>query len=381
MTLSFRAISILFGFILITGCNTFNADELRRDKEVERVFLKWMEKENFSGAGVLVLQDDTIVHLVRGTADKEGRRLITASTAFQTGSIDKYMATVAAFAMSDEGLIDLDTPISNYLPEYRQDTGSMITLATLLSNRSGLPNEVSPIVDNIPVILREQPSRSYSSLEVVQLSLSEGVQRYASGDLKFDPGSRFDYSNSNWILVRFLLTQVAGMSYDDVLTQFVFVPAGMQKSGTFVNNLSHVAANAGNYAIGYNPEGKRHDGDYPLPPFSGGGSFSTTDDLCRMMHAIYAEGLLETDSFERFNEVQTAEENYAFGGRFAMIEVNGEPTRFSIQSGSNGATKSTILYDLELDACVSLMSNRSPNQGDMFEISKRIISIAASMYK
>ena len=105
---------------------------------VDAYVQEWMEAHDFNG--IVLVQKNADKHvIVDGVADHESGRPLTEDTVFQSGSIDKFFASIAVFALAEEGRLDIDAPISTYLPDYRRDTGDRLTLKHLMANRSGRP--------------------------------------------------------------------------------------------------------------------------------------------------------------------------------------------------------------------------------------------------
>ena len=334
---------------------------------------EWAAAQEFSGVIAVRKAGMAPVQKAFGIADEETGRAITPETVFQAGSVSKYFAAVAAFGMAERGLVDLDAPISTYLRDYREDTGAQVTLAHLLSNSSGIPNALSPVVNGLPAELRAHPGTTLASLGYADLSLADGVARYCSGALRFAPGSAFDYSNSNWPLVHLVLERAAGLPFHEVLKRYVFDPAGMHRSGTFVMDMRNAVPSRDDFAIGYDPADPKHDGDYPLPAFAGGGAYTSALDLIALEDALHTGGLFGSELLERFRTVVHPTEGYAYGGRFAEVELGGIERKVSLLSGSNGATKVTLVYDTTTSNAVVMLSNTKGGQDSMFDFSGEVL--------
>jgi CubicO group peptidase (beta-lactamase class C family) len=120
----------------------------------------------------------------------------------------------------NDGKIRLDGHVSEYLPSYRRDTGKRITISELLSHTSGVPNST-----DLPGLLEGPASR-------VRYGVRVFAQKDCSGDLQFEPGTKFEYSNSGYFLLREILEEVSGVSYEELLLQDrIFKPSGMKNSG------------------------------------------------------------------------------------------------------------------------------------------------------
>jgi len=322
----------------------------------------WVESHAFNG--VLRLDTGDAAHSwAWGVADPDTSRPISVETRFQTGSVDKYFASIAVFALIDEGVLDLDAPISTYLPDYRSDTGAQLTLRLILSNQSGLPNDLRTAFQRI----------AQGEAEAVDAqTVEEAVADYASGDLHFQPGARFDYALSNWLLVQHLLAEVTGLSYPQVRQRYVYDSAGMGQSGGYVHDLRDTDPHSTDVAIGFVPDDPEGRGDYWSPNFFKG-SYTTAADLIALERALEAGEVLSAASLEQLRTIEVPEQNYAYGGRFRQLELCGEAHLASTQSGSNGASNITLVYVPMLDTGVALLTNVDESQGEMFALSYQLL--------
>lgn len=323
----------------------------------------WVEETEFNGVVRAQIREGADQTWSWGLADPVTQRPLSADTRFQTGSIEKYFAAIAAFSLMDEGLLDLDEPISTYLPDYRSDTGAELTFRALLSNTSGLPNDLR-------IAFRRLMAGEQDAVDAQ--SLAEAVAQYASGDLAFEPGAQFDYALSNWLLIQHLLEQVTGMPYPQVRQRYVFGPAGMSQSGGFIHDLTETDPAVSDIAIGFDPADPDGQGDYWMPRFFKG-SYTTAQDLIVLEQALEAGEVLSEDALRSFRTVQVQEQNYAYGGRFRRIELCGAAHLASTQSGSNGASNVTLVYVPEFDAGVAMLTNVDESQSDMFALSYQLL--------
>ena len=135
------------------------------------------------------------------------------------------------------------------------------------------------------------------------------VKKYASGDLEFEPGSKYSYNNSGYFLLGAIIERVTGKSYEQVLKENIFDPLGMKNTG-----YDHHDTIIAKRATGY---GKTADGYTNAPyldmsiPYAAGSMYSTVEDLYLWDQALYTDkGALS--AIERV-DVQTVLEDYAYG--------------------------------------------------------------------
>lgn len=354
--------------LAIAACGATSSAQSPTDSEIakaKRVVSEWKAATAFNGVILVNESGKELIAVADGVADPVTVRQLTMHTRFQTGSIEKYFAALAVFGLIEEGKLELDTPISAYLPNYRADTAAQLTLRNILSNQSGLPNDIMLAFERI---------RNGESNAVDAISVRDAVAQFASGDLSFEPGEKFDYVLSNWLLVQHLLEEVTGLSYPEVRAHYVFDAAGMTMSGGYVHDLTETEPSVDDVAIGFDPDDVNGRGDYWTPRFFKG-SYTTAGDLLKLEQALSSGNMLTPETVALFRTVQAPDASYAFGGRYRDWDVCGEAHWVSTQSGSNGATNITAAYDTKSGLGVSMLTNVDESQGEMFELSARLMGI------
>lgn len=361
-----RKIALLSAGLAATAGCAENAPSTNGQEQlgaVSQLLDTWAEERNFNGVIIAGEAGAPIFLRAEGVADPATGRQLNTTTRFQTGSVDKYFSAIAVFALADAEQLDIDAPLSRYLPDYRSDTGAILTLRHLLTNGSGLPNDIRQAFRRA----------SNGEREVIDaMDVPAAIADFASGDLQFEPGEQFDYVLSNWLLVHHVLERVTDMTYGEVLQAYVFGPAGMSESGSYTHDLTETRPVTENVAIGFDPNDPDGRGDYWSPRFFEG-SFTTAGDLLKLSQALEDGHLMQPDSLRLFRTVQFPETSYAFGGRFDEWEVCGETRAVSRQSGSNGATNITFVYDFTSGYGVSALTNVDESQGEMFALSHTVL--------
>src|ERR1044072_9518137 len=120
-------------------------------------------------------------------------------TKFRLGSIGKQFPAMLTLQLVEQGKIKLDGKISDYLPDYRKDIGEYVTVHHLLTQTSGIPSYTG-----LPGFFENMSRNPYK--------VSEFVKKYASGNLEFEPGSKFEYDNSGYFLLGAIIEQIGRAS-------------------------------------------------------------------------------------------------------------------------------------------------------------------------
>ncbi|MFI5098401.1 MAG: serine hydrolase domain-containing protein [Candidatus Acidiferrales bacterium] len=252
---------------------------------------------DFSGS-VLVAREGQIVYQhAFGYANLEWKIPNDLQTKFEIGSMTKQFTALLVLQFVNEGKIKLDGHLSDYLPYYRKDTGNRVTISQLLSHTSGIPNFIQA-----PGFLEGPASRT-------KYSVKDFAREYCSGNLEYEPGTKFNYSNSGYFLLGAVLEQISGTSYEQLLKDRIFTPLGMNDSG-----YTHTGTIIPHRAAGYERSGSGFQNArfYDMSiPFAAGALYSTVGDLLLWDQALYGERLLPANLRDLLFKPNL--ENYGFG--------------------------------------------------------------------
>ncbi|HEY4941630.1 MAG TPA: serine hydrolase domain-containing protein [Rhizomicrobium sp.] len=169
------------------------------------------------GAAVAVLRDGEFLHCKGyGLADVEWGIPIAPDTVFHIASLTKQFTATAIMMLKERGLVSLDAPLETYLPDF-PTRGRRVTLRHLLNHTSGI--------------------QTYSSLAYhtngaarLHASLKDLVARIAGLPFDFEPGERYLYNNSGYVLLGAIIERVGGMKYREFLEREIFRPLGMSRT-------------------------------------------------------------------------------------------------------------------------------------------------------
>ena len=176
-------------------------------------YLTRLEALGFAGGALIVEDGRTILRKGYGLADREAGIPTTTASVFSLGSITKQFTAAAILALEARGELSVDDPIAEYFAEVPADK-QPITLHHLLTHSSGLESDFAP-TDFDPVG-RERDAYVLRALE---------------SELRFAPGTGYEYSNAGYSLLAAAVEIVTGKSYEDALRELVLLPAGMEETG------------------------------------------------------------------------------------------------------------------------------------------------------
>jgi CubicO group peptidase (beta-lactamase class C family) len=290
---STRLMLVLVGIFAFQGL-VFAQNKARQIDELVSLYNKY---DQFNGT-VLVAENGKVIYKKGfGLANMEWSIPNEPDTRFRLGSITKQFTATLVLQLVEQGKLKLDGRVSDYLDGYRKDTGAKITIHHLLSHTSGLPNYTA-----LPGFFETVSRNPYA--------VDDFVKKYASGDLEFEPGAKFNYSNSGYFLLGAIIEKVTGKSYEQVLKESILDPVGMKNTG-----YDHYDAIIGKRAAGYvkTPGGYRNAPYLDMTiPYAAGSLYSTVEDLFLWDQALIEDKLLSAKSKELMFKPNLEDYGYGF---------------------------------------------------------------------
>jgi CubicO group peptidase (beta-lactamase class C family) len=252
---------------------------------IDRYLQNEMRRQNIPGMSLAVVKDGKPLYIKSyGVATLEHDVRTGPQSVYQIGSIGKQFTAVAVMLLANEHKLDLDDPLSKYLPEVPSGWGK-VTLRTMLNHQSGIPQFTTPQRQLLDLV------HDYSDLELIQLASTQ--------PLDFEPGTDVSYSDTGYVLLGFVVNRVAGMFYGDFLRQKVFAPLGMSQTRV-ISDADIVPNRASGYEMAEN--GRIHNQTYVSPALNrtaDGSLYSTVLDLIKWDRALYGDAVLPHAQLER----------------------------------------------------------------------------------
>jgi len=262
-----------------------------------------------------------------GLADRAKRVPMTPETRINIGSITKAFTGVAILRLAQEGRLELDEPIGEYVDGFPADVAGRVTIRQLLQHRSGMGDFFSSAQ------FRADPSKVRT--------LDDYLRIARSTPLEFEPGTRERYSNLGYVVLGAIAQQVSGTPWHEALAEYVYRPAGMTSSGVYDRAASGIAQGY----VGTPPSLELNHATLPGLGSPAGGTYATADDLRRFALALFDHRLLDQAHtelwFNRFRD-----------GRSGWGPVG-------IAGGAPGVNAELVMNPITRDVIV-VLSNRSP---------------------
>ena len=308
-----------------------------------QAFASWAEaemtKDRMPGLSVAVMDGDEVWARGFGFADLENRVAASPESSYRMASVTKPMTAVAAMRLAEQGTLDLDAPIQNYV-EYFPDKGASITIRRLLAHLGGISHYRNYLVEGR---IREPKTTR------------EAIAIFEQFDLIAPPGERYSYSTYGYNLVGAALEGAAGKPYGEVMRELVWGPAGM--ADTRMDDPAEIIPHR---VDGYRlVDGTLKNSEFVdvSSRFAGGGTRSTVVDMIRFARALDDGTLVSAASLDAMWWPQTTNAGrWSFYGLgWDVRPVNG---RFQVShGGSQQETRTLLVLFPRADLAIALASN------------------------
>lgn len=227
-----------------------------------------------SSAAVAISDNGKIVYQEGfGMANRTEAIPVDSNTQFNVGSVSKMFVTMAVLKLCQEGKLDLDQPVTTYLPEFTMEDERyrQITVRMLLNHTSELGG-----------------TYSYATMTTAPVADYMGyfLENLAESSLKGDPGIISIYCNDGFTLAQALVEKVSGLSYSNYLSKNILTKAGMNNTSCYFQEGNT------NVALNYKSDGTASDLEY-VNSLGAGGIASNAQDLCKFGDAILAGKILD----------------------------------------------------------------------------------------
>lgn len=326
---------------------TFTVSAQDKAQKIEQLLSKYNEYGQFNGSALVAENGKVIFKKGFGSANMEWNIPNQPDTKFRLGSITKQFTALLIVKLAEEGKIKLDAPVTTYVPDYPKENGDKITIHQLLTHTSGIPNYT-----NAPNFLKEKARNPYTPADF--------VKTFSSLPLEFKPGEKFNYSNSGYFLLGYIIEKITGKTYEQYLQETIFTPLKMVNSG-----FDHSDVILKNRAAGYEKNGKKIVNAAYLDmsiPYAAGSLYSTVEDLYLWDQALYTNKLLSEKSMESLFKPYIkawGDESYCYGWSIEDIN-NGDKGKLKIIEHGGGINGfNTIISRIPADKNLVVLLNNT----------------------
>lgn len=329
--------------------------------QIDAIIEKAINENQLVGASVGVMRHNEVIFARGyGYADLDNKVEATEHTVYQVGSITKQFTALAVMILVEQGKVNLNDIMLDYLPNYPQ-RDHKVTIDQLLNHTSGI--------------------KSYTDIEKFweiserDLSREEIVDLFSSEPVEFSPGENYQYNNSGYYLLGMIIENVSGMSYADFLKENVW-----QSLEMFDTHYLGKTEPIKNIATGYDHKDNELVLARPLGmdnPFSGGSLGSSVLDLLKWQTALNENQLISRQSYNKMIEpgLLTGGKHTTYGYGFFRSNLNGH--RKIEHGGTINGFRAQLSYypDDGLTVTVLCNHNSAPQAQLESQISRLMLGI------
>lgn len=347
-----------FALYIIALATSANAQNFapKVDSLLQNVF---SDKNGPGGVFMIARGGKPIYQKAFGKANLELNTDLTVENIFQLGSMTKQFTAVAILILQEQGKLGIKDPISRYIPDY--PLGNSITIHHLLTHTSGVKDFTK--------------MKSISQIAEKDLTPKELVDFFKNEPVDFRPGEKFEYNNSGYAILGYIIELVSGKTYQDFIKEHIFEKLDM-KNSRYASDREVIA----NRAYGYHKKETGYVNKTKISfniPYSSGSLMSNLSDMLKWQNALTTNLLLNATSTQsafttyRLNNGQ----GFTYGYGWHIKEIDGTPVRE--HGGSIFGFKTMGVYIPSKDLYVVGFSNcdcNSPTQ-----VTRAIASLLLSL--
>jgi CubicO group peptidase (beta-lactamase class C family) len=316
-------ILFLFGALLFVRAEGSPGDTIR---QIDELISTLHAQGDFNGSILVAINEKPIYSKGFGMANFKAGEKFTPATASCIASLTKQFTAMGIMKLAEQKKLAYDDPVTKYLrnlPACYQ----MVSLRHLLNHTSGVFD--------------------YDQLG----SGSPDKLIFKKNSLRFQPGEKYEYSNSNYVLLSLIIETLSGISFADFLQRNFFTPLEMTRTFAYAHSNQKVPG----VARGYNQFGK--DDDYNSPAtFGDGGIYSSAEDLLKWHQALRTEKLVKQSTLDMAftaGKVRSGSSTYGFGWNVSE-DAHG---RFAWHTGNTSGFRAYMQHRLDERIDIIILTN------------------------
>lgn len=301
----------------------------------------YSKKNEFSGTILITKDDEVLLNKGYGTADYNKRLQNKPQTIFQIASLTKQFTAAGILMLQEENLLNVYDTLDKYIPDY--PNGNKITLNNLLTHTSGIP-EYLDYADSIDT---ENHDPNYTPDELIEL--------FKNQPFNFNAGTSFEYSNSNYILLGYIIEKVSNMSYEDFIKNNIIIPLNLTSTGFLSSETDTKNKSIGYYFINkYSNEHAEAPKTEGLMSYAAGEIYSNSQDLQKWEDALFSEKIITKESLNKM--VTPHLNNYGYGW---FIYENADGDKVAYHSGNLPGYTSFVEKNLNKNYLIIILCNEN----------------------
>lgn len=281
----------LFVILLALMTHEMMAQPIFRPQKLDSLLTLLESQHKFMGSLSIRRNDQIMYQKAFGFSNIAGAEKANSETAYRIGSITKTFTAIMVLQLVDEGKIKLCDKLEKYYPQI--PNADKISMKHMLRHRSGLHN----FTDSVYMTYYTQPKTKQEIISVI-----------SSYPVDFKPDSTMEYSNSNYVLLGYIIEDVTGKDYASNLRERITEPLGLQHTW-FGKSAPDALDNCRSFTYRNNEWEVEAETDLSIP-HGAGAILSTPEDLTILGNALFKNQLL---SEVAFTEMKRLTDNFGCG--------------------------------------------------------------------
>ena len=298
-------IKILFATVLTLALGAAGYAQALDRAKLDQFFDRLAEKNKAMGS-LAIAKDGNILYTraigysqINGTEKKP----LSAASRFRIGSITKMFTATMTLQLVEEGKLKLTDTLDKFFPQI--PNAKKITIAQILSHRSGIPN-----------VRRDQNSQG--NVNTTPITKDEMLALIAKATPDFEPDSKQSYSNSGYFLLGLIIEKLTGKPYEEALKERITSKIGLKDTYTATGSID-VNKNESLTYIHFGGDWKQVRETHPSILFGGGSIVSTASDLAKFIQALFDLKLISQESLDLMKTIRDGDgsgmEPFTFAGK------------------------------------------------------------------
>jgi len=314
----------------------------------------YVDAPSFTGVISVIRRGEVLLKSVRGSANRESGERNLMSTRFATASLSKMFTAVCIARLVDAGLCKFDMPVAAVVPFLQPKCGDEITIASLLSHRSGLGDYID---DNAVM--------PFDGMDTSKLERPMDFMPYLLTRMwKHEPGS-YRYSSAGYILLGLAIESITALPFTEAMRRWVIGPAGMMDTG-----FPPLDAPAPGMATGYLKRGGPNFHHLPRIGGPDGGIVTNVADLLWFFACLRGDGLISRASRDFLFEEQSwfdPSGSYAHGFRVDPISKR----KWYGHTGSDPGVSARVAFAMEEESSIIVLCNADDVAFPAFKLARQ----------
>jgi len=321
--------------------------------QIDTFFTKRFEHGQFNGVVLFAEKGRLIYRKSFGYSDLTRHRQLKHDTKFQLASVSKQFTAFAIMMLNKQGFLNYSDNVSKYVPNFPYPG---ITIHDLLTHHSGLPNYMHFSEKYWP-----DKKKYMTNKDVVTI-----MQKYKP-EPYFQAGSKFNYSNTGYLLLATIVERVSKQSFPSFLQKQIFQP--LEMNHTFVLNRAQLLSDTA-AAVGYYSPNRRAEDSFMNGVLGDKGVVSTVDDLLKWDQALYQGKLLGKKKIEEaFFPSDTTRYNRSYGYGWRILNPDSSE-KIVYHGGLWKGFRTLFVRKLKQQRTIIILSNIASNRMHLKELTE-----------